>query len=158
MRLPSIKINDASGWTMFIFGVLAFVLGIIGIVRPEILLSLLGFEVVDRGLRTSGDYTLVFMTASSMASFNIGVYYILAAINDVKIFYRWTVPFRIVTFTVFTILVIEKIAPVNFLGVGVWELVGALSTWVALYLEDRKPVQVPAKIKPDLRKSRKRHP
>ncbi len=94
-------------------------------IRPEILLSILGFETVDRALRASSDYTLVFITASSMASFNIGVYYILAALNDLKIFYRWTVPFRIVTFTVFTVVVISKIAPMNFIGVGIWELVGA---------------------------------
>jgi hypothetical protein len=141
---------------MFIFGILAFLLGLVGLIRPEFLLSLLGFEPVDRALRASGDYTIVFMTASSMASFNMGVYYVFAAINDVKIFYRWTVPFRVVTFTVFTIIVIAKIAPVNFLGVGIWELVGALSTGIALYIEDRKPQPVPAKIKQgSSKKSRK---
>jgi len=34
------KIRDASGWTIFVFGVLAFVLGLIGLIRPEILLSM----------------------------------------------------------------------------------------------------------------------
>lgn len=149
------KIRDASGWTIFIFGVLAFLLGLIGLIRPEILLSILGFEIVDRAARASSDYTIVFVTASSMASFNIGIYYVLAAINDVKIFYRWTVPFRIVTFTVFTILVIAKIAPVEFIGVGIWELVGALSTGIALYMEDRKVQEVPIKLKQGAKKSRK---
>ena len=148
------KIRDASGWTMFIFGILAFLFGLISLIRPEILLSVLGFENVDRALRASGDYTIVFITASSMASFNIGIYYMLAAVNDVKIFYRWTVPFRIVTFTVFTIIVIAKIAPMKFIGVGIWELVGALSTGVALYIEDHKLQEVPAKIKQDSKKSR----
>ncbi len=132
------KIRDASGWTMFIFGILAFLLGLIGLIRPEILLSILGFEAIDRAQRAASDYTIVFMTASSMASFNIGVYYVLAAINDVKIFYRWTVPFRMVTFVVFTTIVIAEIAPARFLGVGIWELLGALSTGIALYIEDRK--------------------
>jgi hypothetical protein len=154
MRLSSIKIKDASGWTIFIFGILAFLFGIIGLIRPEIFLSILGFESVERSLRASSDYTIVFLTASSMASFNIGIYYMLAAINDVKIFYRWTVPFRMVTFTVFTILVITKIAPVKFLGIGVWELVGALSTGIALYIEDRKAREAAAKIKPNPKKSR----
>ena len=127
------KIRDAAGWTIFIFGILAFLLGLTGLIRPEILLSILGFEVVERAQRAASDYTIVFMTASSMASFNMGVYYIFAALNDVKIFYRWTVPFRIVTFVVFTTVVIAGIAPMKFLGVGIWELVGAISTGVALY-------------------------
>lgn len=127
------KIRDAAGWTIFIFGILAFLLGLVGLIRPEILLSILGFEVVDRAQRAASDYTIVFMTASSMASFNMGVYYIFAALNDVKIFYRWTVPFRVVTFVVFTTVVIAGIAPMKFLGVGIWELVGAISTGVALY-------------------------
>ena len=127
------KIRDAAGWTIFIFGILAFLLGLVGLIRPEILLSILGFEVVERAQRAASDYTIVFMTASSMASFNMGIYYIFAALNDVKIFYRWTVPFRVVTFVVFTTVVIAGIAPMKFLGVGIWELVGAISTGVALY-------------------------
>ena len=127
------KIRDAAGWTIFIFGILAFLLGLTGLIRPEILLSILGFEVVERAQRAASDYTIVFMTASSMASFNMGIYYIFAALNDVKIFYRWTVPFRVVTFVVFTTVVIAGIAPMKFLGVGIWELVGAISTGIALY-------------------------
>lgn len=126
------KIRDASGWTIFIFGILAFLLGLVGLIRPEITLSILGFEVVDRTARASSDYTIVFLTASSMASFNIGIYYMLAALNDVKIFYRWTVPFRIVTFLVFTMVVILGYAPINFLGVGIWELTGSIATGLAL--------------------------
>jgi hypothetical protein len=154
MRPSPTKIRDASGWTIFIFGILALLFGLIGLIRPEIILSALGFESMDRALRASGDYTLIFITAASMASFNIGAYYILASLNDLKIFYRWTVPFRIVTFTVFTVAVFSKIAPINFIGVGIWELAGAISTGVALYLEDRNPQLAPAKIKQSLKKNR----
>jgi Na+-driven multidrug efflux pump len=132
------KIRDASGWTMFVFGALAFLLGLIGLIRPEILLSLLGFEVVERAQRAASDYTIVFMTASSMASLNMGVYYVLAALNDVKIFYRWTVPFRVVTFAVFTAVVMAGIAPKPFFGVGAWELTGAIATGIALSKEVKK--------------------
>lgn len=132
------KIRDASGWTIFIFGILAFLLGLVGLIRPEILLSILGFDVLERSQRAASDYTIVFMTASSMASFNIGIYYMLAALNDVKIFYRWTVPFRTLTFIVFSTVVFLGIAPQKFLGVAVWELVGALATGIALYSEKRK--------------------
>jgi hypothetical protein len=133
-----LKIRDASGWTMFIFGVLALLLGLVGLIRPEILLSLLGFTIVDRAARAAGDYTLVFMTASSMASFNMGVYYILAALNDIKKFYGWTVPFRLLTFTVFTLVAVTGLAPLRFVAVGLWEGLGAVATGVALYLEQRR--------------------
>ena len=140
-----IKIRDASGWTIFIFGVLALLLGLIGLIRPEILLSILGFEVLSRSARAGGDYTIVFMTASSMASFNMGAYYILAALNDVKPFYRWTVPFRAVTVTVFTLSVILGHAPTRFLGVGIWELLGGLATGIALYTEQKKAAKTGGK-------------
>jgi hypothetical protein len=136
--ISTLKIRDASGWTMFIFGALAFLLGLAGLIRPELLLSILGFSVVDRAARAAGDYSLVFMTAASMASFNIGVYYVLAALNDMKQFYRWTVPFRCVTFVVFTIAVLTNLAPARFLGVGAWELAGAIATGIALRSEKRK--------------------
>lgn len=132
------KIRDASGWTMFIFGIMALLLGALGIIRPELQLSILGFEVVDRAARASSDYTLTFMTAASMASVNVGIYYVLAALNDVKIFYRWTVPFRILTFIVFTTIVILGIAPLQFIGVPLWELIGALATGIALARERKK--------------------
>jgi len=123
---------------MFIFGVLALLLGFLGLIRPELLLSILGFTVLDRAARVAGDYTLVFLIASSMASFNIGAYYILAALNDLKPFYRWTVPFRCVTPVVFTIAVLSGLAPVRFLGVAAWELTGAIATGLALWYENRK--------------------
>lgn len=132
------RIRDASGWTMFIFGVMAFLLGALGIVRPELQLSLLGFEVVERAARASSDYTLTFMTAASIASVNIGIYYVLAALNDVKIFYRWTVPFRMLTVTVFFIIVVLGIAPLKFIGVPLWELTGAIATGITLMKENQK--------------------
>ena len=132
------KIRDASGWTMFIFGVMAFLLGALGIISPETQLAMLGFEIVDHTARASSDYTLTFMTAASMASVNIGIYYVLAALNDVKIFYRWTVPFRILTVIVFTTIVILGIAPLKFIGVPIWELTGAIATGIALAREKQK--------------------
>jgi len=138
MSLSSLKIHSASGWTMFVFGLLAFLFGLVGLISPETLLYLLGFEVIDR---VPGDYTIVFVIASSMASFNIGVYYVLAALNDLRKFYVWTVPFRAVTFTVFTLVVVMGIAPARFLGVGIWELTGAIATGLALYFERKQAQQ-----------------
>ena len=133
-----LKIRDASGWTIFIFGLLALLLGLLGLIRPELLLSILGFTILDRASRAAGDYTLVFMIASAMASFNVGVYYVLASLNDLKQFYKWTVPFRCLTFVVFTTAVLTGLAPGRFFGVGAWELTGALATGLALWQENRK--------------------
>jgi hypothetical protein len=122
---------------MFIFGALALLLGLVGLIRPEILLSILGFSVIDRSARVAGDYTLVFIIASSMASFNIGIYYMLAALNDMKQFYKWTVPFRCISVAVFTIAVLSGLAPTRFLGVSLWELAGAIATGLALRSESK---------------------
>jgi len=132
------KIQDFSGWTMFIFGLLAILLGLVGLIRPEWTLTLLNFNIIERIQRADTDYTLVFVTASSMASFNMGIYYILAVFSNFKPFYAWTVPFRVVTFSVFLLAVLSNLAPLAFIGVALWELTGALFTGVALYLERRK--------------------
>lgn len=137
MNFKSLRVRDASGWTIFVFGILALILGLLGLVRPELILSVLGFNLLERASRISGDYTLVFVTASSMASVNMGVYYVLAALHNLKAFYGWTVPFRVVTFTVFTLTVITGLAPAAWLGVAFWELTGALATGLALYFERR---------------------
>jgi len=132
------KIKTASGWTMFVFGVLALLAGLLGLLRPELLLAILGFNVLERSARDISDFTLVFATASSMASFNIGVYYVLAALNDLKPFYKWTVPFRGLTFLAFTTVVLTGLAPTRFIAVGAWELAGAIATGLALRAERQK--------------------
>ncbi|WP_351225600.1 hypothetical protein [Streptomyces sp. NPDC002133] len=122
---------------MAVFGILAAALGVVGLIAPDALLSLMGFKPTPDSGRADGDHTLVFLTASSMAAVNMGVYYILASLADWKPFFRWTVPFRLLTCTVFTLAVIGGRAPSGFLGVGLWEGVGALVTGVALRYEGR---------------------
>jgi len=129
MKLP----RSASGWTIAVFGVLALLLGAAGLVRPDVQLAMLGFEMVET--RAAGDYTRTFMAASSMASFNMGVYYLVAAATEWRPFYRFTVAFRLLTFTVFTVLVLTDLAPDRFFGVALWEGLGAMATGVALWRE-----------------------
>lgn len=133
-------IQNASRWTMFIFGFLAFVLGIIGLKSPKTLLKQMGFTAVEPEDREEHDYTHIFVMTSSMASTNMGIYYMLAALLNVRRFFYWTVPFRMVTFSVFTTAVIRGYAPVKFLSVAVWELVGALLTGLALSTEPDEKV------------------
>ncbi|MEW2384994.1 hypothetical protein AB0873_23320 [Micromonospora sp. NPDC047707] len=132
MKLP----RSAAGWTIAVFGVLALVMGAVGLIWPEALLRLLGFEVPAS--RAAGDYTGTFLTASSMASFNMGVYYLLATATEWRPFYRFTVWFRLVTFTVFTIAVLADVAPGRFFGVAAWEGLGALATAAGLWWDARR--------------------
>ncbi|WP_308169995.1 hypothetical protein [Acrocarpospora catenulata] len=130
--------RSSAGWTITVFGILAFLLGLLGLFSPATLLGMLGFEALEQ--RAPGDYTLVYMAASSMAAINMGVYYVFAAASEFRPFYLWTVPFRLVTCTVFTVLVITEAAPAEFLGVGLWEGAGALITGAALWYDARKGV------------------
>ena len=93
----------------------------------------MGFKAVDD--RAEHDYTEVFVMTSAMASTNMGIYYMLAAIFNVRRFFFWTVPFRMVTFSIFSTAVFKKKAPARFLMVAIWELVGALLTGWALWHE-----------------------
>ncbi|MGW1545116.1 hypothetical protein ACWCPM_33730 [Streptomyces sp. NPDC002309] len=145
MRFPP---RSPSGWTMAVFGVLAAAMGAVGLVAPDALLVLMGFPAGE-GSRAPGDNTLVFVTASSMAALNMGVYYVLAALSDWKAFFRWTVPFRLLTCAVFTLAVIGGRAPAGFLGVGVWEGVGAVATGAALRHErERTPRTAQGRARP----------
>ncbi|MEN3611295.1 hypothetical protein AAH979_17245 [Plantactinospora sp. ZYX-F-223] len=134
MRLP----RSAAGWTIAVFGGLALLLGAVGLVRPEWLLAMLGFEVLEPADRVAGDYTRTFVAASSMASFNMGVYYLLAAWTQWRSFFRFTVLFRLLTFTVFTILVLTEVAPGRFFGVALWEGLGAVATAAGLWYDRRR--------------------
>lgn len=130
--------RSLSGWTMAVFGVLAAALGLVGLISPDALLSAMEFDPIPAAHRADGDHTLVFLTASSMAAVNMGVYYILASLTDWKPFFRWTIPFRLLTCAVFTLAVLTGRAPSGFLGVGVWEGLGAVVTGLALRYEDRR--------------------
>lgn len=136
--MSNLRLRNLSSWTMFIFGVLAFLLGLVGIIAPDITLQLVGIDPIEQAQRASGDATVGFVIASSMASFNMGVYYVPAALSNWQAFFRWTVPFRMVTFSVFMIAVAGGIAPSGFIGVGAWELIGALCTGAALWYDARR--------------------
>ncbi|WBB66001.1 hypothetical protein [Micromonospora sp. WMMD812] len=132
MKLP----RTVAGWTIAVFGVLALVMGAVGLLWPEAMLRSLGFEVP--ATRALGDHTGTFLLASSMASFNMGVYYLLATATEWRSFYRFTVVFRLVTFTVFTIAVLADIAPDRFFGVAAWEGLGAVATALGLWWDARR--------------------
>lgn len=134
MRPP----RSTAGWTMAVFGLLAITMGVLGLSTPETLLEALGFDTVPEGRRAPEDYTTVFVAASSMASFNMGVYYLVAVHNEWRAFYRFTAVFRLVTFAVFTSLVVTGAAPGRFFAVAAWEGLGAAATGGALWWDSRR--------------------
>lgn len=131
------KIRDASGWTMFVFGILAFLFGLLVLIRYELILFNYGFDALSLIRHAASDYRIILMMASSIVSLNVGICYVLAALKDLKKFYFLTVPFRTITFIVFTTSSLMRITPMRFIGVGAWSLLGALCTGIALYYENK---------------------
>ena len=121
--------------TIFVFGLMAVLAGLIGLTSPETMLSLMNFIVLGRSTRQDGDYTIAFLMSSSMASLNMGVYYLLAAWNQWTKFYQFTVVFRLLTVVVFILAIYNGHAPIGFIGVAMWELLGALITGAALWFQ-----------------------
>ncbi len=119
---------DLSALTILVFGVLIAGSGMTGLLAPQFLLYLLGLP--QSGM--SSNTTQIFVMAASQASLAMGLYYILAAVNETRIFFQWSLPLRIINFMVFTSLVPFGIAPPQWLLVAGLELIGALATGLAL--------------------------
>jgi uncharacterized membrane protein YuzA (DUF378 family) len=130
-------IRNVSSLVMLISGIAALLVGVVGVVEPDVVLALLGFEIVEDSQRASHDYTLIFILASSVVSMNVGVYYTLAALSNLKEFYSWAVAFRCVTFVLLTVGVLSGYAPASLLIVAFWEFAGAVATGIALGYERR---------------------
>jgi hypothetical protein len=119
---------DIAALTMMIFGVLIVGMGMTGLMAPQFLLAILGLSETEVSVQT----TQLFVMASSQASLAMGLYYILAAVNETRIFFQWSVPLRIINFMVFASMVPFGIAPHQWLMVAGLELAGALATGIAL--------------------------
>jgi len=121
---------DLAALSMLVFGVLITSMGMTGLMAPHFLLEILDFS--------SSPTVQIFLMASSQASFAMGLYYILAALHDVRAFYGWSVILRIINFYVFTRMVVSGVAPPKWLMVASLELSGALATGIALTLKNKE--------------------
>ena len=119
---------DIAALTMMIFGVLIVGMGMTGLMAPQFLLAILGLSETGMSSHT----TQLFVMASSQASLAMGLYYILSAVNETRIFFQWSVPLRIINFMVFSSMVAVGAAPSNWLMVAGLEIAGALATGIAL--------------------------
>ena len=113
---------DLAALTMLVFGMLITTSGMTGLFMPELLLDFFG---------PSRGGAVLFVMACSQASLAMGVYYILAAVNNNRMFTRWSVPLRMMNFAVFAGMVLLGFAPRQWLLVAGLEFVGALVTAIA---------------------------
>ncbi len=115
---------DLAALTMLVFGVIIIVSGMAGLVMPQLLLHMLGLP--------AGGATPIFVMATSQASLAMGLYYLLVAANNDRMFMRWSVPLRLINFSVFATMILFGVAPLQWSLVAALELVGALATGNAL--------------------------
>ena len=116
---------DVAALTMLVFGMVIVGSGLTGLLAPQLLLNVLGIS-------ESGNSTQLFVMATSQASLAMGLYYILASINETRIFFQWSVPVRIINFMVFAAMIPLGIAPMQWLLVAGLELAGASATAIAM--------------------------
>jgi len=116
---------DVAALTMLVFGMVIVGSGLAGLLAPNVLLTVLG-------ITDTGSATQLFLMATSQASLAMGVYYILASVNETRIFFQWSVPLRIINFMAFAAMISLGVAPRQWLLVAGLELAGALATAIAL--------------------------
>jgi hypothetical protein len=114
---------DLAALTMLVFGTLITASGMTGLFMPGLLLDFFG---------PSRGGAVLFVMACSQASLAMGVYYMLAAVNNNRMFIGRSVPLRMINFAVFASMVLLGFAPGQWLLVAGLELVGALVTGIAL--------------------------
>jgi hypothetical protein len=108
--------------TMFAFGCYLLALGTALILYPNGVLDLFGVApTVEVWIRVTGMLVLI-----------LGAYDILAAIAELRQFFRWSVPLRASVIFFFSVLVLLGYAPPVLLLFGLIDLAGAAWTWVAL--------------------------
>ena len=116
---------DVAALTMLVFGMVIVGSGLTGILAPHTLLTVLGIS-------ETGHATQLFIMATSQTSLAMGLYYILASVNETRSFFQWSVPLRIINFMVFVGMVALGVAPTQWLMVAGLEVIGALATAIAL--------------------------
>ena len=116
---------DVAALTMLVFGMVIVGSGLAGLLAPDVLLNVMG-------ITDTGSATQIFLMATSQASLAMGLYYILASVNETRIFFQWSVPLRIINFMVFAAMIPLGVAPTQWWLVAGLELAGALATAIGL--------------------------
>jgi hypothetical protein len=128
--------HTPTAWTVAGFGLLAFVMGIFGLVSPAKQRSMTGLEEPDE--RGPGDHTAALMTTTSMAAVNTGFIYMLGIAMGWRRFPAWTIAARSFLCAGFLVLIRRRIAPKSFMGAALWEGAGAAITGAAMVWDRRR--------------------
>lgn len=111
------------------FGVMTILMGLTGLLSPQTLLDILGFDLAQ---------TRTFVMASSQASIAVGSYYVLSAFQENRGFFAATCYIRLANTLVFSAMVITGAAPLGWLMVAAYEVLGAAVTTVAFQYEKQR--------------------
>jgi hypothetical protein len=115
-----------SSTSILVFGIYLVLLGLILLVFPNFLLGLAGLPLTSEAwIRLVGMLILV-----------LSFYYIQAARNGIRIFYRWTLYTRLSAVFVLLGFVIFELASPVILLFWLGDLAGAIWTWLALRAEN----------------------
>lgn len=116
---------------MAVFGGMAFVLGLVTIISPTYLINMLDLSASENeGLRAT-------IALNGVAAMNMGAYYLYMVYHKVVPFFRITVVFRLlitVPVILYWYFAHEQAA---FLSVALWEGIGALWVFGALWYDER---------------------
>ncbi len=113
---------SASALSLFVFGIYLLIIGAGYILIPNAILPLFKLP------KTSEPWIRVVGTVVAV----IGFYYLIAAENELTIFFIATVFARFAVLVVFTLLVIARKAAPSLIAFGLVDAAGALWTWLVL--------------------------
>ncbi|WP_434422240.1 hypothetical protein [Nannocystis pusilla] len=125
-----------SGWSVAVFGVLAVLLGLLGLLSPDSQFDMMGFERVDH--RGPGDYTPTVVATTSIAAINMGALYVLGVALAWPGFIAFTVAARLFMCLGFVALMAAGRAPDVFVGAAIWEGLGAAITAAGMAWDSRR--------------------
>jgi len=113
---------SAAGRSVFVFGIYQLVLGIVFIIAPNSLLSILGLAGTNEvWIRVAGAFVLV-----------IGFYNLQAGLKSLSDLFLSSIIARVVVLLVFGAFVLLSFVKLIFIAFGAIELVGAIWTFFAL--------------------------
>ncbi|MFC0439960.1 hypothetical protein [Kutzneria buriramensis] len=126
--------HTKAGWTVAAAGLIAFSMGVAGLVDQDGQLRLLG---VDPSTIPADDPLRITLTSGSVAAANNGAAFVLGVAKSWPWFPHFTVATRSAQAVGFLARIATGRAPRSYLGAAIWEAAGAALTVGALWLDRR---------------------
>ncbi|HEX4360559.1 MAG TPA: hypothetical protein VH141_23710 [Pseudonocardia sp.] len=126
--------RSRAGWTVGAAGLIAFGLGVAGLVNQDAQLRAVG---LDPGEYPRDDPLRITMATSSVAAINNGAVYLVGTAKSWPWFPALTVAARTAQAAVFLSRIASGRAPRAYLGAAIWEAAGAAITAAAMVWDRR---------------------